>query len=356
MLPSEHPSVDSVTSMVESVDSTLAGRLGKPQRVQSPQRIIFWYLFYRGEMVPFILANCEAGVGMSRGVEALTGGAVALDVIEQAIRVIELDSSVRSVGYGGSPNVLGVVECDSSIMCGLTLRTGAVGALKDYFHAISVARKVMERTPHVMIVGEGATRFAAEMGEKKGDMLSPEAKQDHEKWLRKNLPKHLEDKWPDVPLTDLVWPSARTNIAFGTTCLLVRGQDGNWGGGVSTSGWAYKYPGRLGDSPIIGAGMYVDNRYGAVACTHTGEMTIRAGTARSLIAYMKRGASSEEAVREGIVDLQDLKGGFLGGVVIHCVDRKGDVFVASTGLKEATPYWYWQDGMTAAERRAAVIY
>ncbi|MBI3371381.1 MAG: isoaspartyl peptidase/L-asparaginase [Betaproteobacteria bacterium] len=292
---------------------------------------------------------------MSAAVESVRNGRSALDAIEAGIRVVELDPAVRSAGLGGAPNVLGVMECDASIMCGATLRTGAVGALQDYFHAISVARQVMESTPHVMLVGEGAARFAAEIGERKGNLLSDEAKADYEKWIRAHVPPDLANAWPNVPLSPVVWPSAEPETAKGTTCFLVRTQDENWGGGVSTSGWGYKYPGRLGDSPIIGAGMYVDNRYGAAACTHTGEMTIRAGTARAVIAYLKRGASAEEACREALDDLRYLKGGYLGPVIVHVMDREGTPFVASIGLKDSRFYWYWGEGMEKAECRKVLL-
>jgi L-asparaginase len=246
------------------------------------------------------------------------------------------------------------MECDAAIMCGATLCTGAVGALKNYFHAISVARKVIERTPHVMLVGEGAAIFAAEIGEKKGNLLSDEARADYEQWLKDHVPPDVLTRWPDVPLVPIVWPSAEPSHSLGTTIFLVRTNNGNLAGGVSTSGWAYKYPGRLGDSPIIGAGLYVDNRYGAVACTHTGEMTIRAGTSRVVIAYMKKGATLPEACHEALDDLRALKGGYLGPVVVHAMDAAGTPCVVGMGL-DKSHYWFWGEGVTGIERRNAVI-
>lgn len=305
-------------------------------------------------MTSVVLANGEGGVGVQTAVDKILSGGTALDAIEAGIRVVELDPSVRTVGFGGAPNVLGDMEFDASIMCGASLRSGAVGALKNYFHAISVARQVMERTPHVMLVGEGAALFAAEIGERKGEVLSDLAKIEYERWIREHVPADLIAHWPNVPLSPVLWPSANPETARGTTCFLARANDQNWGGGVSTSGWAYKHPGRLGDSPIIGAGMYVDNRYGAAACTHTGEMTIRAGTSRAIIAYLKKGASSEEACREALDDLRCLKGGHLGPVVVHVIDREGTPFVASIGLQDSTPFWFWREGMDKVECRQAV--
>jgi L-asparaginase len=279
----------------------------------------------------------------------------ALDAVEAGIRVVELDPKVRSVGFGGAPNILGQMEGDASIMCGASLRTGAVGALKNYFHPISVARQVMERTPHVMLVGEGAELFAAEIGERKGNLLSEEARADYESWLKDHVPREGYERWPDVPLASLIPLPANRGTAHGTTVFLVRSSEGNLAGGVSTSGWAYKYPGRLGDSPIIGAGLYVDNRFGAVACTHTGEMTIRAGTSRTIIAYVKKGATVEEACHEALDDLRVLKGGHMGRVVIHAVDRAGIPYVVGLGLDEGIPYWFWTEGMKDVECRYGSI-
>ncbi len=204
-----------------------------------------------------VLSNDQGGVGIQTTIDTLMNKGSALDAVEAGIRVVELDPRVRSVGFGGAPNILGQMECDASIMCGASLRTGAVGALKNYFHAISVARQVMERTPHVMLVGEGAETFAAEIGEKKGNLLSEEAKADYENWLKNHVPPAVLSKWPDVPLASLVLPSADVGTAHGTTVFLVRTNDGNLAGGVSTSGWAYKHPGRLGDSPIIRRQVYM---------------------------------------------------------------------------------------------------
>ena len=306
-------------------------------------------------MEAVILTNDQGGVGIQMAVDTLINRGSALDAVEAGIRIVELDPKVRSVGFGGAPNILGQMECDASIMCGASLQTGAVGALKNYFHPISVARQVMERTPHVMLVGVGAEAFAAEIGERKGDLLSEEAKADYERWLKNHVPAEVLSKWPDVPLASLIPLSANRGGAHGTTVFLVRTNDGNLAGGVSTSGWAYKYPGRLGDSPIIGAGLYVDNRYGAVACTHTGEMTIRAGTSRAIIAYIKKGATAEEACYETLDDLRALKGGHIGCVVIYAIDRAGTPYVVSSGLEEGIPYWFWTEGMKDVECRYSSI-
>jgi L-asparaginase len=316
-------------------------------------------------MPAVILANGEGGVGMPEAIRCLAGGGSPLDAVEAGVRAVELDPSVRSVGVGGAPNILGQMECDAAVMCGATLRTGAVGALKHYPHAISVARQVMERTPHVMLVGDGAARFAREIGERRRRMLTGQAAADYRKWVRENLPPGVRGNLAGADLAKLVRPPAggkgwRTTRwsrerCHGTVDFLVRGRDGRTAGGISTSGWAYKYPGRMSDSGLIGAGLYVDDRYGAAACTHTGEMIIRAGVARAVVAYMKKGAGVEAACREAFEDLRGLKGGYLGPVIVHALDRKGRPFVLTTGGDGRIPYWYWTEGEPEARRCRPVI-
>ena len=302
-------------------------------------------------MGALILANGEGGSGLKAASAAILNGLTPLDAVERGIKVVEADPLVRTVGYGGAPNLLGMMEFDASIMCGTTLRTGAVGALQNYLHAITVARQIMERLPHVMLVGHGAVRFAREMGHQETKLLSPDAAQEYATWLAQILPEEKRDLWPDMPIAEYLWPSATSDKAKGTTCFLVRSADGELAGGVSTSGWSYKYPGRLGDSPIIGAGLYVDNRFGAAACTHTGEMTIRASTARSVILYMKKGATVNEACHEALEDLRALKSGHLGPVVIHALDNEGTPYVLSTGNDGNVPYWLWTAEKGEIERK-----
>jgi L-asparaginase len=306
-------------------------------------------------MIPVLLANGEGGVGVPAAVAALAGGSSALDAVEAGIRLVEADPRVHSVGFNSPPNLLGEMEFDAAAMCGQTLRTGAVGALREHLHAFSVARQVLERTPHVMLVGEGAARFAREIGEPEAEVLAAEARTRHHRWLEEHLSPEQRAAWPEVPLIPVVWQTANSARTGGTTVFLARSAPGHWGGGASTSGWAYKYPGRIGDSAIIGAGLYIDDRYGGAACTHTGEMTIRAGTARAIVAYLKRGASLGEACAEAIDDLRALRGGHLGPVVVHAVDRYGQAQVVSTGLPDGAPYWFWCEGMPQAELRRSVV-
>jgi beta-aspartyl-peptidase (threonine type) len=297
-------------------------------------------------MPKIVLMNAEGWPGIEHSAQRLQEGADPLDVIEEGIKLTEKHPGVHTVGYGSPPNALGVMQLDASIMNGDTLETAAVGALEGIMHPISVARTMLSKLPHVMLVGEGAQRFALECGFKKEELLSPEAKRDYEKWREENL---------KGPVVDIFKPEDGKG-SHGTIVCIARDDKGRFGGGVSTSGWDYKYPGRLGDSPVIGAGMYVDSRYGGAACTHCGENAIRTSLAHAMVLYMKKGASVRDAVVEGLQDLKALKGGFQGQVVLYAVDRNGEHFVARRfeGGYECE-YLFWADGMKSYEKREAVF-
>jgi L-asparaginase len=302
--------------------------------------------------IVIVLANSVSGVGMPAAVAALCAGLPALDSVEAGIRPVEADPTIDSVGVGGWPNLLGQVELDASIMDGRTLRTGAVAALQGYGHPISIARQVMVRLPHVLLAGDGAARFAAEIGAEAGEILTDEARGRWEAWLAEHVPSDLRARWPHVPLAGWARLTADPETAGGTTTFLVQDAAGDLATGVSTCGWAFKYPGRLGDSPVIGAGSYADNRFGAAACTGHGELTIRAGTARSVVLYMKMGMTVEGACAEALEDLRALHRDFQGGVTLHAIDATGKSHVAAIGLGGGLTYWLWHDGLAAAEERS----
>jgi L-asparaginase / beta-aspartyl-peptidase len=301
-----------------------------------------------------VLANTEGGVGMAAAAAALLAGRSSLDATEVGILPVESDPRVRSVGTGGWPNLLGEIELDAAIMDGRTLKSGAVGALRGYVHPISVARQVMNQLPHVFLVGEGAARFAGEIGAEPGDNLTDDSIADWQRWLDRYVPPDIRSQWPDVPLARWARLTADPERAGGTTTFLVRDFAGDLAAGVSTCGWAQKYPGRLGDSPVVGAGTYADNRYGGAACTGHGELAIRAGTARSVVLYMKMGLSLHDAVHEAADDLRHLTREFPAALTIHAIDALGEPYVLALGKDSHTSfYWYWRDDMTAAEKRDA---
>lgn len=206
----------------------------------------------------------------------------------------------------------------------LRLDVGAVGAMQGYKHPISVARKVMEHLPHVFLVGQGAERFAAEMGFERCDLLTDEARKEWEEHLRMCMSDDILRRLEEQPdLWRWLQMTTAPERVRDTVNFIAQDSQGNICVGASTSGWFWKYPGRLGDSPVIGAGLYADNRYGAAACTGMGEMAIRASTARSVVLYLKMGMSLVEAGREAMEDLRALGGRYLSRMDFIAVDRNG---------------------------------
>lgn len=286
-----------------------------------------------------VVASTNGLVGIQEAIAVMRQGGTAIDAVEAGIRLVEANPDDHSVGYGGYPNILGEVELDASIMNGRTLETGAVAAIKGYAHPISVARKVMEELPHVLLAGEGAARFAAEMGFAAQDLLTPEARAVWQERLQCHMPGDLRANLAQqAALRDWVRLATDPERAKGTVNFIAQDAQGNIACGVSTSGWAWKYPGRLGDSPIIGAGNYADNRYGAAACTGMGEMAIRAVTARSLVLYLKMGMDLAAAGAEAMADLGDLHGRFISVMNIVSIDRHGQH--AAFSSQEGKTYIY----------------
>lgn len=253
-----------------------------------------------------VVASANGIVGIQAAVAILRDGGTALDAVEAATRLVEANPDDHTVGYGGYPNLLGEVELDASIMDGRTLRAGAVGGLKGYKYPISVARKVMEELPHVLLTGDGAARFAAEMGFEQENLLTDAAAEVYRQGLTGALPEDKRNWLNDGiagNLARLARITADPEHAAGTVNFIAQDSFGNIACAVSTSGWAWKYPGRLGDSPIIGAGNYADNRYGACGCTGWGELALRCSTAHSVVLYQRLGFGLEQACRQAMRDL-----------------------------------------------------
>ena len=272
-------------------------------------------------------ANGRCGLKAAR--DALRAGGCALDAVEAGIREVELNAADHSVGLGGYPNILGQVQLDAGIMDGCTRAVGAIAAVRGYAHPISIARQVLLRLPHVFLVGEGAERFAAEIGAERSELLTSEAKQ---AWLdRLAQYVHVQPhELADHPnLTELVWRALDERRRGGTIDYLALDGQGRLAVGVSTSGYAWKYPGRVGDSPICGAGYYADVRAGAAACTGVGEMAIRAGTARSVVLMLQLGHSIEQA---GVWALKDLvlPGAGRGSIDLLVLDPQGEAMGFAT--------------------------
>jgi beta-aspartyl-peptidase (threonine type) len=304
-----------------------------------------------------VLGSSTAQAGMEAAVGVIVDGGHALDAVEIGLRLVETAPDVHSVGQDAWPNLLGEHELDASIMDGRTLEAGAVGSLHGYLHPISVARAVMSELPHAFLVGAGAARFAKEIGAEAGSLMSETVRSGWVDWVRERTTPEQWERWPVQPLAPWARMSADPETAHGTVCLMVRDQYGDIASGVSTSGWAWKYPGRIGDSPIIGAGNYADNRYGAASCTGFGEMAIRAGTARSVLLYVKVGLPLEEAVGTALRDLHNLTWSYRGGVTIYAFDREEQPHVAryNRSVEADCSYRIWQDGMATHETRRGIV-
>jgi len=224
---------------------------------------------------PFGKTAVETGAGM------LAEGRRALDAVIAGSQAVEDDPTVNSVGFGGLADAVGIVTLDASVMDGETLCCGSVAGLENIRHATAVARKVMDVTPHVMLVGRGAQLFAQDQGFVLENLLTPTAV---EQWL-KTLPKPGDgpQRLPD-PAKD-----------HDTVTVLARDAAGHLGGACSTSGLAHKTPGRVGDSPIIGAGLYVDDTAGAAGGTGVGEEIVRITGSFFIIEQMRAGVSAQDA-------------------------------------------------------------
>jgi beta-aspartyl-peptidase (threonine type) len=298
-----------------------------------------------------VIGSRNADVGIPAAIDVLSSGGRALDAVEAAVRLVEDNPDDHTVGYGGYPNLSGEVELDASIMDGTTRRAGAVGALRGYRHAITVARAVMERLPHVLVVGDGAARLAAEIGLVPENLLTPEA----ERVWRDGIEGRLPPGGLAARMLSAVAAMATDpEHVAGTVNVIARDRDGNLASAVSTSGWAWKYPGRLGDSPIVGAGNYADSRFGAAACTGYGELAIRATTARTIVAALEHGASLADAGAAALRDVVAL--GDDGDVppVMHTVALAADGSHAAFSTDDAT-YVFWEDGMDAAVEQPRTV-
>jgi L-asparaginase / beta-aspartyl-peptidase len=290
-------------------------------------------------VIPTIVASGNGAAGLVVGIRILARGGSALDAVEACAKVIEADPSDTSVGRGGRPNVLGEVELDASIVDGTTHRTGAVAALQGYLHPITVARAVMERSPHVLLVGAGAARFAKEIGATTTQNLTASTRKVWVERLREEgeTPASIRRR---AKLLPIVRKTVREH--FGTVNFLAIDRKGDVASAVTTSGWAYKYPGRVGDSPIVGAGNYCDTRYGAAACTGYGELAIRSLSAKTAVDRLASGMRPDEVARSTIADANLLEDAAFNVVVLavngehaSATNRAGRVYSwITTEMKE----------------------
>jgi len=263
-----------------------------------------------------VVSSANGRRACDRAMEILRAGGDTLDAVIAGVNLVEEDPNDSSVGYGGLPNEEGVVELDSCVMHGPTRRCGAVGALQDIKTPSRVARLVMEQTDHIMLVGKGALRFALAHGFKKENLLTERARKAWLAWKLSLRDSRGHNNWgpgldapPDKPSAairrifegadeeTLAWArDVITNPPTGTINCLALNAKGEMSGVTTTSGLAWKIPGRVGDSPIIGAGLFVDQDVGAAGSTGRGEENIRVAGAHTVVENMRHGMSARQAV------------------------------------------------------------
>ncbi|MFV0540407.1 MAG: N(4)-(beta-N-acetylglucosaminyl)-L-asparaginase [Aestuariibaculum sp.] len=248
-----------------SIKAKTATTVSEPNKIKKPLIISTW-----NHGLP---ANDEAW-------KQLKAGKSGIDAIEAGVKIPEGDPDVRSVGYGGYPDREGKVTLDACIMDHKS-DCGSVSFLQGIKHPISVAKRVLQNTPHVMLSGSGALQFALSEGFKEENLLTEASKKDWEKWLEKSKYK------PVINIEN-----------HDTISMLLLDEEGNLSGGCTTSGAAWKMHGRVGDSPIIGSGLFLDNEVGAAAATGLGEAVIRTAGSAMVVELMRQGKSPFEACKE----------------------------------------------------------
>ncbi|RUL87253.1 N(4)-(beta-N-acetylglucosaminyl)-L-asparaginase [Tautonia sociabilis] len=242
---------------------------------------------------PVIVASGNGFRYLDEAMEKLRQGTDPLDAAIELVAHVEADPNDRSVGYGGIPNEDGVVELDSAVMHGPTHGAGAVASIRDIMHPAAVARLVMQRTKHVLLVGEGAKRFALAHGFKEENLLTDEAR---EVWLRNK--ERQGTYWvpaPDDKVAAHIKQEA-DNLTTGTIHCSALDTHGDLGCVTTTSGWGMKIPGRVGDSPILGAGLYLDNAVGSCGSTGLGEINLLNCSCYLIIDEMRRGKHVKDAL------------------------------------------------------------
>lgn len=261
---------------------------------------------------PIVLSTWNFGIQANAAAwEVLKKNGRALDAVEAGVKIPEGDPKERSVGYGGRPDRDGKVTLDACIMDEFS-NIGSVACLQHIKHPISVARAVMEKTPHVMLVGDGALQFALSQGFEKENLLVEESEKEWKEWLKTSQYKPI------------------ANIEnHDTIGMIALDAQGNLSGACTTSGMAFKMHGRVGDSPIIGAGLYVDNEIGAATATGHGEEVIRITGCHLVVELMRQGKSPQKACEEAVArivkltknrgkELKDIQVGFIA------LNKKGE--------------------------------
>jgi N4-(beta-N-acetylglucosaminyl)-L-asparaginase len=278
-----------------------------------------------------ILTTWEWGRNANqRAAEVFQSGGSLLDAVEKGINVIEDDPKVMTVGYGGVPNADGVVELDAAIMDGTRHRAGSVCNLHMIKNPISVARQVIEKTSHTTLAGEGAFLFALKMGFQPQQLLTPASL---EVWM----------KWKADPNHKTFWLKPEEN--HDTIGMVGMDGKGHVVAGCSTSGLAFKIPGRVADSPLVGCGVYADDHAGGASATGDGDLMTNYCTSISVVRYMARGASPQEACEEILRDMVRADPRNKGGqCAVIAMNNRGETGNASMNAAFRLKYALWKDG------------
>jgi L-asparaginase/N4-(beta-N-acetylglucosaminyl)-L-asparaginase len=267
-----------------------------------------------------------------RAAEVFSAGGNLLDAVERGINVTENDPTVTSVGYGGLPNEDGIVELDAALMDGTRHHAGAVASLRNIKNPISVARLVLEKTTHTTLAGEGAFQFALKMGFHAEQLLTPESLK---KWM----------DWKADPKRQGYWKNPAEN--HDTIGMVATDGKGHVVSGCSTSGAAWKINGRVGDSPLVGCGVYADDHVGAASATGDGDMMTNYCTSVSIVHYMARGMSPQEACEELLKHMARTNPrNQAADASVIAMNNKGEVGAASMRAATGFRYAVWKNGQS----------
>lgn len=294
----------------------------------------------RASSVPVFIATWEHGKpAVERAAEVLQGGGSLLDAIEKGINRIEDDPRITSVGYGGLPNAQGEVELDAGIMDGTRRRAGAVFNLHKIKNPISVARQVLEKTSHTQLAGDGALRFAIELGFEPMQLLTLTSLQ---QWL----------DWKNTPNRKTYWLDGRNHDTVG----VAGAYNGKIVAGCSTSGLAWKIPGRVADSPIVGCGYYADDAAGAASATGNGDVMSNYCTSAYIVNKMREGMHPQAACEDVMhVMAQTAPGVHDDQYCVIAISPSGETGAASMNSKFPLTYAVWRDGSATLHKAVSVF-
>lgn len=308
---------------------------------------------------PVVVSSANGESTVKKAMEMIKNGADPLDAVISGVNIVEDDPDDITVGYGGLPNEEGVVELDASVMHGPTHNAGAVAALRNIKNPSKVAKLVMERTDHVLLMGEGALRFARAHGFTEENLLTEKSRKI---WLYWKETLSKKDDWFPPPVEELDEEIKKYFKVGGTINCCAVDANGDLGGVTTTSGLSFKIPGRVGDSPIIGAGLFVDNEVGAAGSTGRGEANLKNLTSFMVVEFMRMGKSPEEACLaacQRIVDhtklpellTEDGKPNF--NVKFYAVNKKGEY--GSGAIHSGGSFWV-ADAKGAREEEMAYLF